>query len=177
MLEPDQLGGHVGHLSFTGRSLDEGEHVGQDLVCVIAVGADTSHGELCQLPSIALTDLGGGHLELLAQTAQEPAHHLPLGFERAAVGEVKGEAQDSDNHWGLPPPGVRPDGAVSFIMPAPHAGLPIGMDRHAPEAGRVPEPDSEEPKSVIILIGDGADRTYRGRAMLRNASVAEEGLL
>src|SRR5450759_415924 len=62
-----------------------------------AVGADAGDGELGQLPTVALADLGRGHLVLGSDAPKQPADDLALGLERTGIGQVEdnfGQAKD-----------------------------------------------------------------------------------
>src|SRR5207253_9849778 len=63
-----------------------------------AVRGDRGDGQLGELPPVELADLGGGHLQLLAESAEQPADHLPLGLERSGVRQVQHDTGDADRH-------------------------------------------------------------------------------
>src|SRR5216683_6916652 len=76
-----QLSRHVGDPRPVRVRLDIPESGSQHLVGVPAVGADAGDGELGQLPAVALADLGGRHLELRPDAAQQAAHDLALALQ------------------------------------------------------------------------------------------------
>jgi hypothetical protein len=97
-LQTNQFGGDVGYLGFAGGSFHESQDVGHDLVGVPAVGAHACHAQLGQLPVVAVSDLRGGDLELVAHPLQKTADDLPLGLERTGIRQMKGYAYSSNHH-------------------------------------------------------------------------------
>src|SRR5919108_3727244 len=88
--EPYQFRRHICDLGVRGRPLHEPEHVSQDLVSVLPVGADAGDSQLSQLPAVPLADLRRRHLELLPHPPQQPADDLPLGLEGTGIRQMKG---------------------------------------------------------------------------------------
>ena len=80
--------------------LDVGQGSRQHAVRLPAVAAHRGDHQLGQLPAVQLAHLGCGHLQLLAQTAQQTAHHLTLGLERAGLRQVQDDAGDAYRDFG-----------------------------------------------------------------------------
>jgi hypothetical protein len=89
-LEPDQFCADVRHLGLGGGALHEPQNVREDLVGVLAVGADAGEPHLGQLPEVPFSHFRRRDLELLANSPQKSAHDLPLGLERTGIRKVKG---------------------------------------------------------------------------------------